>query len=124
MIDSSVCEISRELLDIVGGTHLFSDCRELYQSVDSDICDDFIIEFDGEEFRIISDDSIEDIHTDGVKEITVDCYLDGTELPSWLEVDWEETAKNVRESDGYGNHFASYDGEEHSTQSYYIFRTN
>jgi predicted nucleotide-binding protein (sugar kinase/HSP70/actin superfamily) len=89
---------------------------------------EFYIELDGEEYRFINADIIDGIHQEEIEEITKDCYDIDFDKLSWLEIDWEKTAKNVRDSDGYGNHFATYDGYEWEVyideELYYYFRTN
>lgn len=103
------------------------DTKEAFSSLYSNLYGkvfDFSFELDGMEFRIIDEDFINDIHTEEIEELTKDCYLDGNDLPWWVEVDWEETAKNLRDTDGYGHHFNHYDGGELYTDGWYIFRTN
>tara|TARA_R110000803_G_scaffold198484_2_gene262238 strand:+ start:240 stop:623 length:384 start_codon:yes stop_codon:yes gene_type:complete len=91
---------------------------------------DFCWEAGGAEYRIICEDVIEEIHTEEVKDLTIDCYFNGTDLHknTWIEIDWEKTAENVRKSDGYGNHFSHYDGSEEEFRLdgvwYYVFRVN
>jgi hypothetical protein len=86
---------------------------------------DFHIEIDGNEYRIINSDCIWDIYVETIKEITEDCY--DVKAPSWLAIDWEQTAENCS-VDGYGHTFSSYDGSEleceFGEEDYYIFRTN
>lgn len=89
---------------------------------------DFWIELDGNEYRIIADSSIWEIYVEEIKNITEDCYsgvFDLNDLPHWLafEIDWERTAKNCY-ADGYGHTFAGYDGEEQEVNGWWIFRTN
>ena len=87
--------------------------------------DNSTIELDGMEFRLINEDAIREIYQDEQEELIKDCYLSNLkEIPWWLEIDWEKTVENVLDSDGYGHHFASYDGGELYTDGYYIFRTN
>jgi len=87
--------------------------------------DNSTIELDSMEFRIINEDAIREIYQDEQEELIKDCYLSNLkEIPWWLEIDWEKTVENVLDSDGYGHHFASYDGGELYTDGYYIFRTN
>lgn len=87
---------------------------------------DFTIEIDGNEYRFISEKTIEDTYFDEQKDLIKEIYLGGKELPYWIEIDWEATIENVLSSDGYGNHFASYDGEEidfvYSDERWYVFR--
>ena len=63
---------------------------------------------------------------DEIQELVQDCYLNGTDLDKywWIEVDWDKTAKNVIDADGYGHHFATYDHEEYYYEGCYFFRTN
>lgn len=90
------------------------------------ISDDVHQELDGEEYRIIHEDEIDDIATLEIKEIVQDCYLGGTDLDKywWIEIDWEKTANNCITADGYGHHFSSYDGSEYYHEGWYFFRTN
>ena len=101
--------------------------RDILEKIDTDY-DDFEVEIDGQWFRFIHSNYIWDIYVDSIQELVMDCYIGRGELPNFLAVDWEETAKNVYDADGYGHHFASYDGNEYEynidTESYYIFRTN
>lgn len=124
MVDKSVREIAEILLEITGEKLVYSEVKELFDDIEMKESDDFTIDFAGGEFRIIDEDSIFDIYVDEIEELTKDCYLGGGDLPSWVAIDWETTAKNVLDYDGYGHHFASWDGEEHETRStgYYIFR--
>ena len=86
---------------------------------------DFHIDIDGEEYRVINESVIWDIYVDAIKEITEDCY--GIKAPSWLAIDWKTTADNCF-VDGYGHTFSSYDGSElecdFGEERYFIFRTN
>lgn len=82
--------------------------------------DDFTFEFDGNDYRIISDDSIETIYREEMEDIIKDCY-DLSNIPNFIEIDWDKTIENCSH-DGYGNHFSSYDGSEIECQGYYIFR--
>ena len=97
--------------------------RDLIDELESE--DDFTIDIDGKEYRFIKDYAIWEIYKEGIKEITEDCYE--IKAPSWLVIDWEETAENCY-VDGYGHHFSSYDGSEEEArllrEDWYIFRTN
>lgn len=97
--------------------------REFERSLNSD--NDFWIEIDGQEFRVINDQVIWDIYVDEIKNITEECY--DIKAPTWLAIDWEETASNCF-VDGYGHTFSCYDGSEFECQfdkeNYFIFRTN
>ena len=86
---------------------------------------DFTVEIDGEEYRFINEGVIWETYINTIKEITEDCYE--IDAPSWLAIDWEETAENCF-VDGYGHTFSSYDGSEieytFNEENYFIFRTN
>lgn len=100
---------------------------ELYETLENEIeSDDFTVEFDGNEYRIISDNSIWGIYVEEIKNIVEDCYdLKLDSIPDFIafEIDWGQTAKNAY-ADGYGHTFASYDGEESEAAGFWIFRTN
>jgi hypothetical protein len=103
--------------------------RELEDKLFNDY-DDFFAEIDGQEYRFIHEDYIWEIYKDEIQETTEQCYFDGTKLNKlwWLAIDWEQTAENCFSADGYGHHFAYYDGSEYEHKIgdslYYIFRTN
>ena len=85
---------------------------------------DFTQEIDGNEYRFIQGSHIWDIYKEEIEQITVGCY--NMEVPSFLAIDWEQTAQNCF-VDGYGHTFSSHDGSEIETvilgDGYYIFRT-
>ncbi len=92
--------------------------------------DDFLFEFDGNEYRIIRDSEIWEIYVQEIQNIVEECYSDVLKLdkiPAFISVsvDWEATAHNAY-ADGYGHTFASYDGEEHQSDNgaWWVFRTN
>lgn len=96
------------------------------ENIADKVSDDFHIEFNGNEYRIIHNDSIWGIYVEEIKTIVNDCYdLKLDKIPSFIAVsiDWEQTAKNAY-VDGYGHTFATYDGEEIETKHYHIFRVN
>jgi hypothetical protein len=53
-------------------------------------------------------------------------------LPDWIDINWKQTTDNVKDVDGMGHHFSSYDGSEEyvsiavegESSGIYIFRTN
>lgn len=100
---------------------------ELYDALEFEIDnDDFAIDFDGNEYRIISENSIWEIYVEEIKTIVEDCYdLNLDKVPDFiaLSIDWEQTAQNAY-ADGYGHTFAGYDGEESEAAGFYIFRIN
>lgn len=93
-------------------------------------CNDFTVDFGRIEYRILSDDEIEAIHRREIEELVDDCYdLDKcrTAMGSvghYLTFDYDALARDARISDGYGQHFASYDGKEIEVGDYHIFRVN
>lgn len=110
---------------------LFEDSETIIkalQDIAEDMSDDFTLDFDGCEYRIIHDSGIWDIYVEQIKQIVEDCYeLNLDKIPAFIAVsiDWQATAHNAK-ADGYGHTFASYDGEETTTDNgdYWIFRTN
>lgn len=92
---------------------------------------DFYQEIDGQEYRFILDDYIDDIAEEEIKELVQECYLDGLDTDKywWIAIDWKQTAENCINADGYGHHFGRYDGNEYevtvdSYNQYHVFRTN
>jgi hypothetical protein len=90
--------------------------------------DDFSLDFDGNEYRLIKESAIWGIYVEEIKNTVDDCYSDVINLdkiPSFIAVsiDWEQTAKNAY-ADGYGHQFSGYDGSEEEAAGFYIFRTN
>jgi len=106
----------------------YSEAKEALVELNDGISEkeDIWFEFDGNDYRIIHEDSIWDIYVDEIKEVVNDCYdLKLDDVPDWiaLEIDWEQTAKNAY-VDGYGHHFSSYDGSETDAAKHFIFRVN
>ena len=101
-----------ELLDII---------EEIKEGMQSE--DDFNIDtLPCGEVRIIDSEAIDQIWTESLIEQVKECY-DLSDVPDFVSIDWEQTAQNCK-VDGMGHHFAGYDGEEHSCNNFYIFRTN
>jgi len=103
-----------------------TEAEELSFAFDNDT--DFYITLDGKEYRFISENTIDDTYHDEQMDLIKECYLDGKDLPWWFEIDWDKTIENVLNADGYGNHFAGYDGSEetltYESELWYVFRTN
>lgn len=102
------------------------DILETLEDMLSSQADDFTIEFDGNEYRIISDSEIWSIYVDAIKNIVEDCYdFKLNNIPDFVafEIDWEKTAQNAY-VDGYGHTFSSYDHSEIEVGGYWVFRTN
>lgn len=106
-----------------------SDIFEALEEIESHIGeDDFNLDFDGNEYRIISESDIWEIYVEEIKNLVEDCYSDVIKLgkiPTFIAVsiDWEQTAQNAF-VDGYGHTFSSYDHSEAEAAGYYIFRTS
>ena len=83
-------------------------------------------EIQGMEYRVIHEDIIKTIHKEEVQDLVQECYLGELDLDKywWIAIDWDETAENVRMTDGYGNHFSAYDHSEEFFDGWYFFRTN
>ena len=119
-----------EVIDIVQnelGIEVHTDDAE--NLIDEMYCkNDFTIEIDGGEYRFINDSEIWDIYFDEQKDLIEELYLPNLTREWWIAIDWDTTITNVFEADGYGHHFAQYDGHENSiiwkTEIWYIFRTN
>lgn len=122
----SVCdvEMSHDNEDQDLNDYTFEEYLELLGSLidklESD--NDFWFELSSGDVRIINEDDIDDIWTESLIEMIKDCY-DLSEIPSFVEIDWEQTADNCK-VDGLGHHFNSYDGNEENINGFYIFRTN
>lgn len=106
-------------------SHIFEALEELESNIGDD---DFTLDFDGNEYRLINDDDIWDIYVEEIKNTVEECYSDVLKLddiPPFIafSIDWEQTAKNAY-ADGYGHQFSSWDGGEEESAGYYIFRTN
>jgi len=107
----------------------YSEVKEAVLFLEEKIQDgdsDFTLDFDGNEYRIISEGDIWQIYVDEIKQTVEDCYdLKLDQVPDFiaLSIDWEQTAQNAY-VDGYGHTFSGYDGSELETAGYYIFRTN
>lgn len=106
-----------------------SDIFEALEEIENHIGeDDFTLDFDGNEYRLISESAIWEIYRDEIQQIVEDCYSDvlkPDKIPDFIafSIDWEQTAQNAY-VDGYGHTFSGYDGSEEEAAGYYIFRTN
>lgn len=88
--------------------------------------DDFTLDFDGNEYRLINDSDIWDIYKEEIQNTIEECYdLNLDKIPHFVSwsIDWEQTAQNCL-VDGYGYQFSSYDHSEAESAGYWIFRTN
>lgn len=128
-MSKSHIKIIRAIIDEHNHFIDMDDAREVIETIRDNIAnddDDFTIDFDGNEYRIISDDVIWDIYVETIKDIVEQCYdLKLSNIPDFVafEIDWEKTAQNAY-SDGYGHTFSTYDHSEIEAGGYWIFRTN
>ena len=98
--------------------------KEAIYNLRDNLTDDFNFDFDGNEYRIISEAVIWDIYVQEIKNIVTDCYdLKLDSIPGFVafNIDWEQTAQNAY-SDGYGHTFSGYDGSEIEVNGYWVFR--
>ena len=124
------CEMNFEtihkILEKIGADHGNTE-EGCYNIAHLDGCaegNDFTCEIDGREFRFIHEDAIERIHREEIEYFVDDCYLGGKEIPDVIRryFDYDSFARDCRISDGYGHHFAQYDGNELEADGWYIFR--
>ena len=122
--------ILRTICDTQSHSPDCSDAREAIETLRDSIGeDDFNFEFDGNEYRLISENAIWDIYVEEIKNIVEECYeLNLDKIPNFVSVsiDWEQTARNAY-VDGYGHTFSGYDGSEiepSAGNKHHIFRTN
>lgn len=92
--------------------------------------DDFTAETDEGEYRFIDEDAIKSIHRESIEELVDDCYdLEKMKkslgnLADYFNFDYSSFAEDCRLIDGYGHHFASYDGNEYENGKFFMFRVN
>lgn len=100
------------------------DFKEILEKIleETSTSDDFWLELPCGEVRVIDKEQINEIWHESLIEQIKEGY-DLSNVPSFVEIDWDKTAENCK-VDGLGHHFSGYDGEEHSTETHYIFRTN
>jgi hypothetical protein len=91
---------------------------------------DFHFEFEnGQMYRIISDYKIYDIYCEEQEDSLKECYPQiFDEKPWWVEIDLSKSIDNILNADGYGNLFATYNGDEYEVnfegELFHFFRTN
>ena len=127
--------VAKSILSVICSNHShnlsLADSKEALWLIDHALSDDFIIDIDGNEYRVIAESAIWDIYVETIKELVNDCYdLKLDDIPSFIafDINWERTATNTH-VDGYGHTFSSYDGSECTSESingeyYWVFRTN
>lgn len=106
----------------------FSEIIEALETLEYNLSDtDFTSEYDGNEYRLISDTVLFETYTEEIKNIIEDCYdLKLKDIPDFVAftIDWEQTASNAL-VDGYAHTFSTYDGSTHiEVEGYNIFYVN
>lgn len=103
-----------------------SDARDILSAYNGK---DFIVELGRKEYRIIHDDVIDDIFDSQLRELVDECY-DIEEIKEkmgnvgrYFTFDYDSFVDDCR-IDGYGHHFASYNGEEIEVSNWHIFRVS
>ena len=130
----SILETSNSACDCTNDDYTFTELKELVQEIldviesGTDESTDFTIDtLACGEVRVIHESVINELWSEGIEESIKDCYdlTNITDLPFFIviDIDWEATVDNCKR-DGMGHHFSGYDGEEHDTDGYHIFRTN
>lgn len=100
----------------------FYEFIELIEELNDLSADNWIDSLPCGEVRIIHEDDVDQIWEESLIEQIKECY-DLSNVPSFVEIDWQATAENCK-IDGKGHHFGTYDGYEHYSNGFYIFRTN
>lgn len=143
--------IVNAILSHNAGDHVYSDVKQLFIDVADNFDNDFNVDFDGREYRILNNDDILDIMKD---ELASDTYVlgcgsdwfmsDVTGIPvdairKIQNVDAYEAlgiiianndemltafAEGIISHDGAGHHFATYDGMEEEAGEYTVFCVN
>lgn len=140
--------IVNAIINHAGSDYAYSEVKELYEAVQTEIGFDFQVSFDGRDYRIIENCEIETIMKD---ELSSDEYVLGC-FNSWFLADvmdlplesikkiqeagqfealgimisrddkmLSELVSNYISADGSGHHFSSYDGSEDDTGEYTVF---
>lgn len=143
--------IVNAILSHNAGDHVYSDIKELIVNVNDSMSSDFLIEFDGREYRVICQDDVDQILKD---ELSSDEYVLGYAqawfLSDVMDIPVEAIEKiqkadcsealgtiiannpemlskyinSMVSCDGYGHHFSSYDGSETEAGNYLVFCVN
>ncbi|ULG01910.1 hypothetical protein phiA047_0179 [Aeromonas phage phiA047] len=143
--------IVNAILSHNSGDHVYSDVKQLFIDVNDNFDNDFYVDFDGREYRIISNDDILDIMKDelasdeyvlgcgsdwfmsDVTGIPVDAIrkiqnADAYEALGIIIANNDEMltkfAEGIISHDGAGHHFATYDGMEEEAGEYTVFCVN
>ena len=115
-----------KIAKILDSEALREDARAILDAHDSD---DFTVELNEGEYRIIHDNAIEDIFDSEIRELADDCYdVEGIKekmgnVGRYFTFDYDSFVEDCR-MDGYGHHFSGYDGSEESVGPWNIFRVN
>ena len=146
----TVKSIARAIIAHNGTNDKYS-IHDLLADINFSICNDFTVDYDGREYRIIENDCIESIMKD---ELSSDTYLLGC-FNAWFLSDImnipSEAIEKIQSADGYdalgiiisnndemmdklvssyisadgaGHHFSLYDGSENDCGEYTVFCIN
>lgn len=148
--NDSVKSITRAIIDHSGANDKYS-VHDLLSDINFSICNDFTVDYDGREYRIIENNYIESIMKD---ELSSDTYLLGC-FNAWFLSDimnipseaiekiqsadccdalgiiisnndemMDSLVKKYISCDGAGHHFSLYDGSEDDCGEYTVFCIN
>ena len=108
----------------------YSDIRSDARSIlDAEDGADFVVCFERAEYRFIRDDEISSIFREEMEELADDCYDISRikerlgNVGQYFTFDYDAFVRDC-EMDGYGHHFAGYDGEEIEADDWHAFRIN
>lgn len=150
-MENQIKAIVSAIMSHNSGEYVYSDVKQLIQDVTDNFNYDFNIDFDGREYRVISNDDILDIMKDNFSSDTciLGCVSDwlisdvtGIPLDSVRKIQDAEAydalgviiagndtmltnfAERIISYDGAGHHFSSYDGSETDAGGYTVFCVN
>ena len=133
------------------GEHVYSDVKQLFDDVANNFDNDFNVDFDGREYRIIHDDDILDIMKDELAsdEYVLGCGSDwfmsdvtGIPVDAIRKIQKADAydalgiiianndemltkfAEGIISHDGAGHHFSGYDSSETEAGEYTVFCVN
>jgi hypothetical protein len=118
-VSMAACDSSTQDYDL---SEMKALVQEVWGNLQLNENDFFLEDIEGGEVRVIHSSIIDQLWTDGLLEIIKEGF-GFHDTPDYVEIDWYATVENCK-IDGIGSHFASYDGNEHQSGDYYIFRVN
>lgn len=118
--------VLKDVLDFIEEQDLSPEQDEIQELIDKIVLDeeDFCVELDGNEYRFIYENAIDEIYAEETKDLI---ELSLPSLPGYVQIDWYNTIESLKKY-GFGMRFASYDGEElecdFDGMFFYVFRIN